>query len=167
MFKITTFKHSEITKELFDDIIGIKSVAWPYSYEQQMQWIKHHLKPNDIHVILSYDSKHVAYLNLVDIEFTINGIQSQGYGIGNVCSIRSGLGYGRELMLKTNEFLHSVNKQGLLLCRVNLVPFYKKVDWHLLNKNAISLSFDHTEIDIMIYNTDVPVTSLKYFGQPF
>lgn len=168
MFNTTIVKHSEITTGLLNEIIKIKSVAWPYMYDQQIQWVEEHIKPSDIHVLLSQNKKNIAYLNLVDVELTINENRSRGYGIGNVCSIENGLGYGKQLMLKTNEYITSLNKFGLLFCKTELVPFYTKVAWNIINKDCIVVNFDNLKINAMVYNnTDIPVKRLIYSGQPF
>lgn len=168
MFDFRTVKNSDMTKELLDKIIRIKSVAWfHYGYEQQLMWIEHNINSNDIHVILLEDDIPVAYLNLISIEFSINGNKSQGYGIGNVCALRTGLGYGKELMNITNQYLISGKKTGVLLCKENLVDFYKKTNWVLLDRKIVLLNFDNSHIELMVYNVGDPIYNFVYLGKSF
>lgn len=168
MFEFTTIEHSEITKELLDEIIRIKSVAWfQYDYEQQLTWIECNINSNDIHVLLFDDGELVAYLNLLNLEFSINGNNAKGYGIGNVCALRTGLGYGKKLMDKTNEYLVFCKKQGVLLCKEQLIGFYKKADWILLEHKVVLLNFDDSPINLMVYNVENPISSFIYLGKPF
>ena len=88
MYSIYTVKHSEATSLDLECAITLKSVAWPYPKDSQMQWIKNNLKPEDIHVFLLEDGEYIAYLNIAMVQVKINGTPIICAGIGNVCSSR-------------------------------------------------------------------------------
>lgn len=90
MYSIYTVKHSEATPLDLDRAISLKSVAWPYPKESQIQWMRENLKPEDLHVFLMQDGTDVAYLNIAMVYATINGTPTLCAGIGNVCSSRKG-----------------------------------------------------------------------------
>ena len=90
MYSLYTIKHSEISKIDLERAIALKSVAWSYPKESQMQWMKYNLKPEDIHVFLQEDGEDVAYLNIAMVQALINGTSTSCAGIGNVCSNRKG-----------------------------------------------------------------------------
>ena len=48
MYSIYTVKHSEATPLDLDRAISLKSVAWPYPKESQIQWMRENLKPADL-----------------------------------------------------------------------------------------------------------------------
>lgn len=129
MCVIKYIENQHVDLSLLNDIIEIKSVAWPYSYEAQLKWISKHLTDNDLHALLYEEDNLIAYMNLINIDLHFNGVLHKALGIGNVCSKEQGKGYGNLLMLKINTFLENNNKRGVLLCKDSLVNFYKKSNW--------------------------------------
>ena len=152
MYGIYTVKHSDISNVDLERAIALKSVAWPYPKESQMQWMRDNLKPDDIHVFLQEDGEDVAYLNLVMVQATINGSLTTCVGIGNVCSIRKGS--GKELMFRVNDFIVELNMPGILFCKDNLVGFYNKYNWKLLNSKLDILNNLGTGVNTMIFNLE-------------
>jgi len=166
MFEIIYIHHAELTESLLQEIINIKSVAWPYSIESQHAWIKANLKNNDIHVLLLKDNKVVAYLNLIEIELIIDSKIFIGFGIGNVCAAEKGKGWGKELINHVNMYLKKNNKVGLLFCKNNLVKFYYVNGWTLIRKDEF---FPTTPIsvNVMIFDLVQNYKQVAYLGNPF
>ena len=159
--------HKEITTTLLDEVIQIKSIAWPYSYEKQLEWIYNNLKKSDIHVLLYLNESLVAYLNLIEIEFKIDGDLKNGYGIGNVCAREIGKGWGKGIIKDSNTYLARNNKIGLLFCKDSLVDFYKNYNWRLIDKSRIKVSFQNESIETMIFNFNSAFQIFEYPGKPF
>lgn len=167
MFELKIIRNSEILKQDIDEIIRIKSFAWPYPYLDQIKWLIDNLKDNDLHLILYNEDESVAYLNLIIEELLIDGFVYNIYGVGNVCAIAKGNGYGTILLKSTNQFIISKNKIGLLFCKPQLVAFYKKCGWILVEKKQMSLSIDNSNIETMILNSNLPFNSLEFKGKVF
>lgn len=167
MFEIEFVLHKNITSSKLDEIINVKSIAWPYSYESQLDWLSKNLKADDIHVLLYLDNLLVAYLNLIEIEFSLDEVSKNGYGIGNVCAVEKGKGYGTELIMKTNYFLFKNGQIGLLFCKENLIKFYDSNKWKLIERSKVYLPFDNELIYIMTFNLAYEVISLRYYGKVF
>jgi hypothetical protein len=168
MPKIYTYLHATLTKEQLDQIIRIKSVAWPYSYESQVDWIEKNLKGDDVHVLLHDDQgKALAYLNLIRISIRLDNTPCSAFGIGNVCALEKGHGWGRDLMMGTNEFITAQNSLGLLFCKNNLVHFYTDCQWRLLESRQLNISTDQ-EIITMFYKPEGRTfEKLAYDGKLF
>lgn len=167
MFKIEFVLHENVTSNQLDEIIIIKSIAWPYSYESQLNWINSNLANKDIHVLLYLNNTLIAYLNLICIVFQINKMKKHGYGIGNVCSKEKGKGFGKEIISRINIYLIDTNKIGLLFCRDLLVPFYNQNNWKVIEKDKLTLEFDKESIETMIFNFDDEFQSIEYLGKLF
>lgn len=90
MYSYKLVKHNDADASVFNRVIALKQNAWPYPRESQLAWMKENLKDDDIHVILTQDDKDVAYLNMVNVNCLINGVNSRCAGIGNVCSSEVG-----------------------------------------------------------------------------
>ena len=111
-----------------------------------MNWIENNIKANDIHFLIYDDNKLIAYTNLIKKTLLINNEENNILGIGNVCVDEKGKNKGTLLIQNINKFLHDNNKVGLLFCKKNLIPFYKKVNWILIEPNYSE------EIYWMIFN---------------
>ena len=62
MFELILIPHKEVTSKQLEEIIKIKSKAWPYSFEKQLEWINTNLKETDIHVLLSLNETMLLIL---------------------------------------------------------------------------------------------------------
>lgn len=167
MFSIKAILHKELTRSLLDKIIMVKTAAWPYPYEEQKKWIDNNIKGSDIHFLLLKENKAIAYLNLIDIEVDIDNCRKKAFGVGNVCAIEKGKGYGNELMKLTNEYIIEKKRVGLLFCKSELVDFYKKFSWIQLGNSKLVLTFDNNNIETMIYNFNHSINKLQYNGKSF
>ncbi|MGE5629218.1 MAG: GNAT family N-acetyltransferase [Solirubrobacterales bacterium] len=167
MFRISFISNKNISKNILSDICEIKSIPWPYSLKSQLAWISNNISDNDIHVLLYNGEEFIAYLNLVEIEFSIDGVLTQGYGIGNVCSREKGKGYGSILMRNVNEYLKENDKIGLLLCKQELIPFYEKCSWDLISKGKLKLNNENKLVNAMTYNLIDSYCVLEYKGKLF
>lgn len=149
MYSLYTVKHSEVSTIDLERAIALKSVAWPYPKESQMQWMRDNLKSEDIHVFLQEDGEDVAYLNIAMVNAIINGFSTPCAGIGNVCSNRKG--GGKTLIINTNKLISQLDIPGILFCRDRLVGFYNQYNWKLLNPKQVTIN--HLEgINTMVFN---------------
>jgi len=167
MFDLMLIPHKDVNRQQIEEIIEIKSKAWPYSFNSQLEWINTNLKGADLHVLLLLRGSIIAYLNLIEIEIKIDGISQKCYGLGNVCASEKGKGWGKEIMTQTNSFLKLKNKIGLLFCKKSLVNFYKLNNWELVEKNKLLLLFDNESIETMIFNSSTEYNHLEYLGKQF
>ncbi|BAP39192.1 GNAT family N-acetyltransferase [Acinetobacter guillouiae] len=150
MFQIKLIKHQDATGKDIKEIIDLKSKQWSFSLDEQMQWIKNNIKNSDFHILLLLDKKSVAYLNLIDIELIVNGTTRKGFGIGNVCAIEKGKGYGFELMKEVNKIITNLNKIGFLFCKEPLLKFYSSLGWVKLASQHYKIKGDN--LNVMIFN---------------
>jgi hypothetical protein len=167
MFDVRFIQHDKLPQGLLDEIIKVKAVAWPYSYNQQCDWIKNNLKSSDIHVLLLDGEKVVAYLNLVEIVVQIDSTELSGFGVGNVCAIEKGKGWGRELLKEVNNYLLENRRLGLLFCKEKLVRFYIKSEWILLPNQRLIISNIGSQVYTFAYNAPADFNELKFQGTPF
>lgn len=156
MFHIKLIVHKEITEDELNEVIRIKSTQWHYIYEEQLQWIKNNIKDTDIHVLLYLNKNIVAYLNLIDINLEINGVQEKGYGVGNVCAIERGKGFGFRIMQEVNQYILNSKKVGLLFCKEQLLKFYHSLGWKALEPKEYKIKGDN--LKVMVFN-------IKYTNQ--
>lgn len=167
MFNICFVEHKLLTQKVLDEIIKVKSVAWPYHYDEQCKWIKNNLKNSDIHVLLYKDRTLIAYLNLVEIEIQFDSANFKGFGVGNVCATEKGKGWGKILISNVNSYLIDNNLVGLLFCKDQLIKFYIDCEWMLIFKQDILSSSLVSKVNAFIYNSPENFKQIKYEGTLF
>lgn len=164
MYNILYIQHSKVTNSILEEIVKVKTVAWDYSFKEHYEWININLKSSDIHVLLYHEKTLLAYLNLIDIEVKVDGIDLMGYGVGNVCAIEKGKGWGKELIRRVNKYLSETNKIGLLFCKEKLKKFYSENDWKLLDKDKAKISKIISDESVFVFNIASNYSNLQYDG---
>lgn len=156
-------EHKNITSDIIHDICILKDENWSYGLSKQFQWIADNISDNDYHILV-YSQSLVGYTNLVKREILINDNQPIPIlGIGNVCVSNQfkKKGIGSILMNYVSNFLKENEIPGILFCKENLVSFYNKTGWSLIdcsNKN----------VKIMSSNLDNKnIEEFKLLGQEF
>ena len=143
-----------------------KKESTEYSIKSQKEWMNNHLNKNDLHFLLYEKNELIAYLNLIEIKLLINKNSIDALGIGNVCSKISGFGFGMKLMRELKEFILSNNKIGYLFCKSNLVEFYEKYGWIILDNNNTKVLQNNT-MKSMIFNFNEKIDYLEYNDKLF
>ena len=163
---INFIRHKEISNELLTEIAIIKKYHWKYTIEEHLNWMKENLDLNDIHVLMKDEnSELIAYLNLVNISITLNEIENDFLGLGNVCVNEKKRGYGSILLKNVNGFLRTNKIRGAVLCKDLLIPFYRINDWKHVEKSKTSTNLQN--INICVFNVNEKIKNLEYKGKLF
>lgn len=165
MLKTKIIRHADIKQNDIDRIIALKSVFWKYSYESQFNWLKNNLHDDDLHLMVFEKEQLIGYLNLVNIQITINESNLDALGIGNVCTYESGNGYGSVLMAELNNYLIENNLIGVLFCQFRLELFYAKFSWKKIERDLIQIN--NLSGSMMIFNYSHPIVNVKYDDRIF
>lgn len=150
---------------LFCQLVGIaqiKKLSWVYPIESQIDWIEKNVKPWDYHLLID----NAAYCHLTPIILYVDNELKIGYGIGSVCTIEPGKGYGEMLMNEVNSFLTHIQKPGLLFCHARVIPFYGKYEWKLVEKSKLMILINDDAFNTMIYGVK-KYEMIKYEGRIF
>lgn len=164
--QLTIIPHKALDAANLNQIIRIKSCAWPYSYEDQLDWIDMHLSPSDLHVFYHVGDQPVAYLNLIDTTVWLDDKQVAVYGVGNVCVIHKGQGQGLALMKLVTDFIHTGHRLGMLFCKKPLISFYEKAGWSVLAHQACRIELPPA-VHVMVSCRQKEVECLRYDGNLF
>jgi GNAT superfamily N-acetyltransferase len=103
-----------------------------YPLVAETQWVTPHW------IALSYhDDEIVTFCNIVEREIFIDDKMYKAAGLNNLVTPEKfrGNGYGTKLVIEFKNFIfNKINCDlGLLLCSDNLVPFYEKLGWYLVD----------------------------------
>lgn len=164
MYSVNYILNKDLSTEILDQIINIKSIAWPYPYSSQINWIRKNMSPLDIHVLLYKENIPVAYLNLIDTYVTVNGEVLKVYGVGNVCAIKRHEGFGKILMEKIGSFIENEGRMGLLFCRKPLLNFYFQLGWRFPKSISFSLIELEDDVKTLIFNMNNLDDNIEYSG---
>jgi len=156
-------KHSQIAQQELEKIVDLKKRHWNYTSEEHLNWIERNIKAEDIHVLMFEKDELVAYLNLINTEVIINNTVQPFIGIGNVCSSEKGKGYGSLLIKEVGQYLVHQNIAGILLCNDDLIDFYLKNGWKLLEK--LNVEADFSIFNTMIFNMNTELEDQKVYIQ--
>lgn len=158
--------HKDTQEGDLKNIIDIKSIHWPYPLKRQLEWIEHNINDEDVHVFLiGEDGTIEAYLNMIIIAFEINKKTYQGFGIGNVCSSKKGR--GAILMQEIGKYFVENEKIGILFCKRELIDYYSKYGWELIQYEKVKIEGIKEGIFTMILNYNNAVDNLNYRGKMF
>lgn len=158
---IISIKHCDIDRECMNKIVALKQQHWNYSYDSQINWMDENIRKDDEHLCMKLNGELIAYLNLTEIFCTTDKLSIKAWGVGNVCVDKrySKKGFGTALMTATNSFIKEQNRNGILLCHENLIPFYEKSGWMQLNGNMVitvaGISFEHSLMTLNSVINDV------------
>jgi hypothetical protein len=64
------------------------------------------------------------------------------------------VGLGKKLMESVNKWLSDNNHKGLLFCKKELIPFYKKYGWSLIEPASVLFNTPHDGVYTMSYNCE-------------
>lgn len=166
MAELEIIKHNDI---LFRDIlraVAVKNVAWPYPVEIHLKWIIDNMQSNDMHVFLKENGEYKAYMTVSPVTATMNGVETPFMGVGCVCSAKRGVGLGKQLMKSVNKWLNDNSHKGLLFCKKELILFYKKQGWSLIEPTSVALTRPRDGVYTMSYNCD-DIKKIEYKDRLF
>ena len=137
-------------------ILHLKMQHYKYSYSKQKLWFKNKIKNNDLHNVIFYNKKLIGYTCLRQKKYSNSKNQFKKNLIFDTCLIDKDfrfLGLGALLMRFNNKIIRKRRKPAFLLCKKDLVNFYKKFKWKKINKKNISF-IGHTSKNLNIMSKD-------------
>ena len=161
MFDLKIIRHCDIDKESLGDIIRLKEQHWPHGICSQERWLQENLRPKDYHFLLYRLDENgyrlVGYLNLVNINAKFKEHELRCLGVGNVCIDKRYMsqGLGKYLISKVNIYIEKTNMTAILLCREQIVKFYRRCGWNKLNDILLFIGETFNNSIIMGYNITV------------
>lgn len=161
--------HRNIPDDVLCSISLLKDELWTYGIENQKKWMEENLKKEDFH-FLYYKNLLVGYLNLVNRKIILNEKNNFSVlGVGNVCIKKSeqGLGLGGLMIQEINSYLKTNKQIGVLLCKTNLVDFYKNNNWNLIPEHKFGKNLKSLNVQCMIFNFSKNINTIDLIGSSF
>ncbi len=152
--KVTFKKNLKLTEEDIDSLIYLKQQFWKYDYHEQKKWLHENIREDDYHIFINNEKQLLAYLNAVRVDVMINHKEYNMLGVGNVCVDKNmaHIGLGSLLLSVMNLQLKYLHMQGILLCKRNLIDFYKESNWKLIESTSVKIGDIPFNNCVMVYN---------------
>ena len=156
-YSLVSLKTSKLNKNKIIQISNLKDSQWRSGINSQIEWFKKNIKKNDIHNLLYLKSKLIGYTLLRRRLFNNNNKLKKRYLLFDTLVIHKDYRNKRLsnlLMIFNNTIIRETRLFSFLICKNELVDFYKKYSWIKLNKKNINVIDHPFSTNGMLYNTN-------------
>ena len=156
-YSLVSLKTSKLNKNKIIQISNLKDSQWRHGINSQIEWFKKNIKKNDIHNLLYLKSKLIGYTLLRRRSFNNNNKLKKRYLLFDSLVIHKDYRnkkLSNLLMIFNNTIIRKTRLFSFLICKNDLVDFYKKYDWIKLNKKNIKVLDHPFSTNGMVFNTN-------------
>ena len=156
-YSLVSIKTSKLNKNKIIQISNLKDSQWRFGINSQIEWFKKNIKKNDIHNLLFLKSKLIGYTLLRRRSFNNNNKLKKRYLLFDTLVIHKDYRnkkLSNLLMIFNNTIIRETRLFSFLICKNDLVGFYKKFDWIKLNKKNIKVIDRPFSTNGMLFNTN-------------
>ena len=156
-YSLVSLKTSKLDKNKIIQISNLKNSQWSFGINSQLEWFKNNIKKNDIHNLLYFNSKLIGYTLLRRRSFNNNNKFKKIYLLFDTLIIHKDYRnkkLSNLLMIFNNTIIRETGLFSFLICKNDLVGFYKKYDWIKLNKKNIKVVDHSFSTNGMLFNTN-------------
>lgn len=165
-YNLYSITSNKLKQNQIKAICLLKDKQWRFGIKSQIKWYRKNVKKNDIHNLFYIKSKLIGYTLLRKRTCKIKGINNNIKYLYFDTLIIDKKYRDKSLSNLLMQFNNTIIKQSgyfsFLICKKELVGFYKKNGWIKLNKTNIKV-IDHLfATNGMIFNTQKKSKN-KYF----
>ena len=167
-YSLVSLKTSKLNKKKIIQISNLKDSHWSFGINSQLEWFKNKIKKNDIHNLLYFKSKLIGYTLLRRRSFNNNNKLKKRYLLFDTLVIHKDYRnkkLSNLLMIFNNTIIRETRLFSFLICKNDLVDFYKKYDWIKLNKKNIKVLDHPFSTNGMLFNTNKVKKYYFYFNK--
>ena len=146
----------KLKKKEILDIAKLKNSHWNFGISSQLSWFNNNKNvfKNDFHIFLKKKQKIIGYVQLGKRKYILNSKEKKYYLFRTLIiskKERNGK-LAKKIMNEVSNFLKKRKIPSFLICKKNLIKFYKKYGWVKLNKKKYKIE-DHKNLLIgMTFN---------------
>jgi hypothetical protein len=156
-YNLISLKTSNLNKNIIIQIGKLKNTQWSFGLKSQLKWFKNNCKKNDIHNLFYIKSKLIGYTFLRIRSFSTNNHIKKKYVLFDTLIIHKDYRNKKLsdlLMLFNNTIIKQTGLFSFLICKNDLLGFYKKYNWIKLYKKQFKLKDHLSSANGMIFNTN-------------
>ena len=166
-FSLTSIISYKLQNKEIEEICFLKDKQWKFGIKSQMKWYRKNIKKNDIHNLFYIKSKLVGYTLLRKRTCEIRSLNKRtNYLLFDTLIIDKkyrGKNLSNLLMSFNNTIIKQSGYFSFLICKKELVSFYKKHKWIKFNNKNINVVDHSFSINGMIFNTKQIYKKKYYF----
>ena len=162
-YTIHSKKTFQLKKNEIIQICKLKNSFWKFGLRSNLDWFRNNIKRNDIHNLIFTNFKLIGYTvlrvnsllknkNKIKYFYFDTLIIDKKYRSNNLSSI---------LMHFNNQIILNNKKISFLVCEKQMIKFYKKFCWVLLNKKYFTIK-DHKFFSYGMFFNNKFKTKTKY-----
>jgi hypothetical protein len=155
-FILKSIISGKLTKKEIKQICLLKDKQWKFGAKSQFRWFENNIKYFDLHNLFYIKSKLVGYTLLRRRTYKVDSLKKNvNYLLFDTLIIDQkyrGMKLSNLLMSFNNTIIKHSGLSSFLICRDELVNFYKKNNWKKLDKKMFSLSDHSFSTNGMVFN---------------
>lgn len=146
----------KLSKQEIKKICSLKNKVWRFGIKSQLKWFKDNVKKNDYHNLFYVKSKLIGYTLLRKRTCLIGNLNKKvKYILFDTMVIDKN--YRKKklsnlLMSFNNKVIKKLGLFSFLVCKDELVNFYLKNKWKILDKEKFFIADKLHSLNGMIYN---------------
>ena len=152
-YKKTT---SKLKKKEILDILKLKNSHWDFGISSQLKWFnnKRNVFKDDFHFFLKKKEKIIGYVQIGKRKYILNLKEKNYYLFRTLIILKKERGekLANKIMREVSDFIKRKKMPSFLICKKNLIKFYKKYGWVRLNKKKFNIEDHKNSMSGMIYN---------------
>ena len=138
------------------EIATLKNSHWNFGISSQLSWFKNknNVFKNDFHLFLKKDEKIIGYVQLGKRKYILNSKENSYYLFRTLIVFKKERNekIAKKIMYEVSNFIKQKKLPSFLLCKKNLIKFYEKYGWIILNKKKFKVQDHKTSLRGMIFN---------------
>ena len=153
MINILSYKTSQLSNKLINNILKLKNSHWKRGMKSQKRFFKNNILRNDFHVLLLFKNKLSGYVLLRKKKYIFKN-KKYNYLHFDTLIIKKNLRNKKLspfLMSYVNGILDLEKKISFLYCDKNMFGFYKKYGWKKTQKKKFKLSYQNNKKILLIH----------------
>ena len=154
MINILSYKTSQLSKKLINNILELKNSHWKKGMVSQKRFFKNNIFKNDFHVLLLFKNKLSGYVLLRKKKYIFKN-KEYNYLHFDTLIIKKNLRNKKLssfLMSYVNSILDLEKKISFLYCDKNMLSFYKKYGWKKTQNKKFKLSYQNNKKILLVHN---------------
>jgi len=154
-YKLISLNTLKLNKKEITQINKLKDTQWRFGLKSQLEWFKKNIRKDDIHNLLYIKSKLIGYTLLRRRCYNTNNQFKKKYILFDTLIIHKN--YRKKklsdlMMFFNNTIIKETGLFSFLICKNDLINFYKKNNWIKLDKKKIKILDHQFSTNGMIFN---------------
>ena len=165
MYQFLSKKTHQLKKKEIKKICLLKDSQWKYGLESQMKWFRDNIKKNDIHNMFFIKNILFGYTLLRERKCMIGGRERKYLLFDTLIILKSFRNKRLSYLIMNfdNKIIKQNKKMSFLMCRPNLIKFYKKFGWMKIRKKQIKVIDCPYSTNGMIFNQKNSKSNFRFF----